>query len=222
MTIDLGFAHFPGRTGEPIGVVDVPGHERFIRNMVAGAWGIDLGLLVVAVDDGWMPQTEDHFRVIQLLGIERIIVVARMARDGWGTGELKEQLAEDIQHYRERAEEIAARKMAAKEASEKYGVAIEDREMAMLTPNEQQQAKPAPEPMEDDDDGDIAALSEDRGPVHHCQIGEPERLPGHTANCFSQEQTLRRCRVMHSGRPWSSCPISSSSGSASSRRCTRS
>jgi selenocysteine-specific elongation factor len=75
MTIDIGFAatEFPGFG--TVSFIDVPGHERFIRNMVAGAWGIDLGLLVVAVDDGWMPQTEDHFRVLQLLGIERIIVV---------------------------------------------------------------------------------------------------------------------------------------------------
>jgi len=75
MTIDIGFAatELPGFG--TVSFIDVPGHERFIRNMVAGAWGIDLGLLVVAVDDGWMPQTEDHFRVIQLLGIERIIVV---------------------------------------------------------------------------------------------------------------------------------------------------
>lgn len=75
MTIDIGFAStdLPGYGA--VSFIDVPGHERFIRNMVAGAWGIDLGLLIVAVDDGWMPQTEDHFRVLQLLGIERIIVV---------------------------------------------------------------------------------------------------------------------------------------------------
>ena len=75
MTIDLGFAHIDYKEFGTVGVIDVPGHERFIRNMVAGAWGIDLGLLVVAVDDGWMPQTEDHFRVLHLLGVERIIAV---------------------------------------------------------------------------------------------------------------------------------------------------
>ncbi len=75
MTIDLGFAQMelPG-TGTA-SVIDVPGHERFIRNMVSGAWGIDLGLLIVAADDGWMPQTEDHFRVLQLLSVKRIIAV---------------------------------------------------------------------------------------------------------------------------------------------------
>ncbi len=72
MTIDLGFAHFPGREGEPIGVIDVPGHERFLRNMVAGAWGLDAALLVVAADDGWMRQSEDHTRVLAALGVGRL------------------------------------------------------------------------------------------------------------------------------------------------------
>lgn len=75
MTIDIGFAHMDYPRFGTVSIIDVPGHERFIRNMVAGAWGIDLALLVVAVDDGWMPQTEDHFRVLELLGVERIIAV---------------------------------------------------------------------------------------------------------------------------------------------------
>ena len=72
MTIDLGFAHFPGRDGRPIGVIDVPGHERFLRNMVAGAWGLDAALLTVAADDGWMQQSEDHTRVLAALGVGRL------------------------------------------------------------------------------------------------------------------------------------------------------
>ena len=75
MTIDIGFAGIDLPKFGTVSIIDVPGHERFIRNMVAGAWGVDLALLVVAADDGWMPQTEDHFRVLQLLGIEKIIVV---------------------------------------------------------------------------------------------------------------------------------------------------
>ncbi len=75
MTIDIGFASIEYPRFGTVSIIDVPGHERFIRNMVAGAWGIDLALLVIALDDGWMLQTEDHFRVLQLLGIERIIVV---------------------------------------------------------------------------------------------------------------------------------------------------
>jgi selenocysteine-specific elongation factor len=74
MTIDLGFAHLalPG-IGE-VGVVDVPGHERFVRNMVAGATGIDLVLLVVAADDGVMPQTLEHLDIVLLLGIPSAVV----------------------------------------------------------------------------------------------------------------------------------------------------
>jgi len=75
MTIDIGFASMDYPKFGTVSIIDVPGHERFIRNMVAGAWGVDLALLVIALDDGWMLQTEDHFRVLQLLGIERIIVV---------------------------------------------------------------------------------------------------------------------------------------------------
>ncbi|HSV97372.1 MAG TPA: selenocysteine-specific translation elongation factor [Spirochaetota bacterium] len=74
MTIDIGFASISYPKFGTVGIIDVPGHERFIRNMVVGAWGVDLAILVIAVDDGWMPQTEDHFRVLMLLGVERIIV----------------------------------------------------------------------------------------------------------------------------------------------------
>ena len=74
MTIDLGFANFALADGRRVGIVDVPGHERFLRNMVAGASGVDLVVLVVAADDGVMPQTVEHLGVLQLLGIERGLV----------------------------------------------------------------------------------------------------------------------------------------------------
>ncbi len=73
MTIDLGFAHFEGDGREPVGVIDVPGHERFIRNMVAGAWSLSCAVLVVAGNEGWMQQTEDHARVLEAMGIDRIV-----------------------------------------------------------------------------------------------------------------------------------------------------
>jgi small GTP-binding protein len=75
MTIDLGFAWFPGKDGEPVVVIDVPGHERFIRNMVAGAWSLDCALLLVAADDGWMEQTQDHAVVLQALEVPSVILV---------------------------------------------------------------------------------------------------------------------------------------------------
>jgi len=79
LTIDLGFAHFFTPEGQPVGVIDVPGHERFIRNMVAGAWSLDLALLTVASDDGWMQQSSDHTRVLHLMGVPRLIAVITKA-----------------------------------------------------------------------------------------------------------------------------------------------
>src|SRR5688500_9650409 len=71
LTIDLGFAPFQLPDGRTVGIIDVPGHERFVRNMVAGATGIDLVMLVVAADDGVMPQTREHLDIMGLLGIRR-------------------------------------------------------------------------------------------------------------------------------------------------------
>jgi selenocysteine-specific elongation factor len=75
ISIDLGFAHFDLPDGTQAGVVDVPGHEKFIRNMLAGAHGIDLVLFTVAADDGVMPQTEEHLDIIHLLGVKMAIFV---------------------------------------------------------------------------------------------------------------------------------------------------
>ncbi len=71
ITIDLGYAYMPLLNGEILGFVDVPGHEKFIHNMLAGVTGIDFALLVVAADDGIMPQTLEHLQIIKLLGIRR-------------------------------------------------------------------------------------------------------------------------------------------------------
>ena len=79
ISIDLGFAYMDLANGERAGIVDVPGHERFIRNMLAGAHGIDLVLLVVAADDGVMPQTEEHLDILHLLGVAHGIVVITKA-----------------------------------------------------------------------------------------------------------------------------------------------
>src|SRR6266542_2516736 len=74
MTIDLGFAWLTLPSGREISIVDVPGHERFIKNMLAGVGGIDAALLVVAADEGVMPQTREHLDILTLLGIERGLV----------------------------------------------------------------------------------------------------------------------------------------------------
>ena len=75
LTIDLGFAPLTLRNGMRVGIVDVPGHERLIKNMVAGATGIDLVLLVIAADDGVMPQTREHLTIMQILGLRHGMVV---------------------------------------------------------------------------------------------------------------------------------------------------
>ncbi|MEL3926384.1 selenocysteine-specific translation elongation factor [Aeromonas enteropelogenes] len=74
MTQDLGFAHFDDGQGNTIGVIDVPGHERYIRNMVAGLWSLDLVLLVIAADEGWMPMTGEHLRLLKAMGVPRLVV----------------------------------------------------------------------------------------------------------------------------------------------------
>ena len=79
ISIDLGFAYLDLPNGERAGIVDVPGHERFIRNMLAGAQGIDLVLFTVAADDGVMPQTEEHFDFLHLLGVQKGLFVITKA-----------------------------------------------------------------------------------------------------------------------------------------------
>src|SRR5205085_9056062 len=84
ITIDLGFANLqlpaPASTLNPqpstfsVGIVDVPGHEDFVRNMIAGVGSIDLALFVVAADDGWMPQSEEHLQILLYLNVKRIVI----------------------------------------------------------------------------------------------------------------------------------------------------
>ena len=75
ITIDLGFTYFDLKNGDRVGIIDVPGHEKFINNMVAGVVGMDLVMLVVAADEGIMPQTREHMDILQILGIEKSILV---------------------------------------------------------------------------------------------------------------------------------------------------
>jgi selenocysteine-specific elongation factor len=79
ISIDLGFAYLPGPGGAVLGFVDVPGHEKFVHNMLAGATGIDFVVLVIAADDGVMPQTMEHLAIVDLLGIARGVVALTKA-----------------------------------------------------------------------------------------------------------------------------------------------
>lgn len=88
ITIELGFAQLSLPEGLTMGVVDVPGHERFVRQMIAGATGIDLALLCIAADDGIMPQTVEHLAVLELLGISSVVVALTktdLVDDEWAT-----------------------------------------------------------------------------------------------------------------------------------------
>ena len=75
ITLELGFAHLPLDDGQVAGVVDVPGHERFVKAMAAGAGGVDVAVLVVAADEGVMPQTREHLDILDLLAIPTGIIV---------------------------------------------------------------------------------------------------------------------------------------------------
>src|SRR6516164_7299324 len=75
ISIELGYAYTPLPGGGVLGIVDVPGHERFVHTMAAGAAGLDHALLVVAVDDGVMPQTREHLAIVQLLGVRGVTPV---------------------------------------------------------------------------------------------------------------------------------------------------
>ena len=99
ITIDLGFAHLPLGPEILCGVVDVPGHERFVKNMLAGAGGIDLVMLVVAADEGVMPQTREHLSICELLGVSRGLVALTkvdLVEDEW-----LELVAEEVRSFLE-------------------------------------------------------------------------------------------------------------------------
>jgi selenocysteine-specific elongation factor len=104
ITIDLGFAYMPTRSGQPIGFIDVPGHERFVHTMLAGASGIDFALLTIAVDDGIMPQMLEHLAILDLLGIDRGAVVLTKA-------DLASR--ESIDHLAQQAKAMIAKAMIA-------------------------------------------------------------------------------------------------------------
>ena len=94
MTIDLGYAWLTLPSGATLSIVDVPGHERFIKNMLAGVGGIDAALLVVAADEGFMPQTDEHLAILDLLEIERGVVA--LAKSDLVDAEWLDFMQEDV------------------------------------------------------------------------------------------------------------------------------
>lgn len=97
ITIELGFTNMPVEGDMKVGIIDVPGHEKFVKNMLAGIGGIDLVLLVIALDEGVMPQTTEHFEVLKMLDIQKGIIVltkADMVEEDWA--ELVKSDVEDL------------------------------------------------------------------------------------------------------------------------------
>src|SRR2546423_11385491 len=101
ITIELGFAQLilQGANEQRfhIGIVDVPGHQDFVRNMIAGVGSIDLALFVVAAGDGWMPQTEEHLQILTYLGVERA-VIALTKSDLGGAEAVTRQIRDCLRH----------------------------------------------------------------------------------------------------------------------------
>ena len=94
ITIELGFADLPNDMDLDIGIIDVPGHEKFVKHMIAGIGGIDIVLLIVAADEGFMPQTKEHFEILKMLKIKKGIVV--MTKADLADEEWREVVKEDI------------------------------------------------------------------------------------------------------------------------------
>ena len=94
ITIELGFAYLDLENGQRVGIVDVPGHEKFVRNMLAGAGGMDLCMLVVAADEGIMPQTVEHLDILSILGIKNGVIV--ITKTDLVEPEFVELVAEDV------------------------------------------------------------------------------------------------------------------------------
>ena len=128
ITIDLGFAPLELKSGLRVGIIDVPGHERFIKNMVAGASGIDFVMMVIAADDGVMAQTREHLQIVQLLGVRdglTVITKKDLVEPGY-----VELLIEDIQAL-ERGTVLEGKPIVA--VSSKTGAGIDDLRNALET-----------------------------------------------------------------------------------------
>ncbi|MEG2143990.1 MAG: selenocysteine-specific translation elongation factor, partial [Oscillospiraceae bacterium] len=97
ITIELGFAHIDLGDDISAGIVDVPGHEAFIKNMLMGAGGIDLAMLIVAADEGFMPQTIEHLEILTLLGIKKGVVV--ITKTDLAEPEFVEMVREDVKEH---------------------------------------------------------------------------------------------------------------------------
>ena len=120
MTIELGFASLEDPVHGTVGIVDVPGHERFIRNMVAGTWGLDAAMLIVAADDGWMQMSSDHLRVLKAMQINAILLV--ITKSDLADADMIELIQEDTNRH---CREILGRELPSVAVSAQTGAGID-------------------------------------------------------------------------------------------------
>ena len=120
MTIELGFASLEDPIHGTVGIVDVPGHERFIRNMVAGTWGLDAAMLIVAADDGWMQMSSDHLRVLKAMQINAILLV--ITKSDLADADMIELIQEDANRH---CREILGRELPSVAVSAQTGAGID-------------------------------------------------------------------------------------------------
>ena len=120
MTIELGFASLEDPVHGKVGIVDVPGHERFIRNMVAGTWGLDAAMLIVAADDGWMQMSSDHLRVLKAMQINAILLV--ITKSDLADADMIELIQEDANRH---CREILGRELPSVAVSAQTGAGID-------------------------------------------------------------------------------------------------
>ncbi|MDU7885615.1 MAG: GTP-binding protein, partial [Clostridium perfringens] len=97
ISINLGFTFFDLPSGKRAGIIDVPGHEKFIKNMLAGATSLDVVLLIIALDEGIMPQTKEHLEILELLEVKKCIVA--LTKRDLVDEEWAEMMKEDIKNY---------------------------------------------------------------------------------------------------------------------------
>lgn len=141
LTIELGFAWLPSETGEPLGFIDVPGHERFIGTMLAGVAGVDMALLVVAADDGVMPQTREHLAILQLLGVRELGLV--ISRCDLVDDAQRERVVEQVQAL---AAEAGWSNADVWRVSSTSGLGIDALRQALQQQAEQREARPSASP----------------------------------------------------------------------------
>ena len=120
MTIELGFASLEDPVHGTVGIVDVPGHERFIRNMVAGTWGLDAAMLIVAADDGWMQMSSDHLRGLKAMQINAILLV--ITKSDLADADMIELIQEDANRH---CREILGRELPSVAVSAQTGAGID-------------------------------------------------------------------------------------------------